>query len=353
MAKQQSRAQFLRRNPGAKAWAALQHATEQALTQAPGAIKLKRDQHAGKRVIIIGAGVSGLTAAYELLHQQGGMSVTVLEARDRTGGRCLSLRTGDTLTEDKDSELFDSEPGQTQVVRFKRPLGDAEPYLNAGPGRIPSGHKHLLCYLRRFGVDLEVYMMNSGANLVQMKGGPEGDEPQAYRRIDHNVRGWVAQMVHDNASSLVGGDSKRKIATDPKARRKHQRKVRRLRDLMISFGELDAKGRYSPSPGDDGFENARSRAGFEVLPGVDAGRTSPPLSFDSFTASATKSLLKRRPNPPPTRVICTTIFMRSTPVMRFAIREAPEGDCIGAMIRTRSASTCTQAFCGSNGQCET
>ena len=281
MAKQQSRAQFLRRNPRARAWAALQRATKQTHEMAPGAIKLKRGQHEGKRVLIIGAGVSGLTAAYELLNQEGGMSVTVLEARDRTGGRCMSLRTGDTLTEDQDSELFGSEPGQTQVVRFKRPPGDAEPYLNAGPGRIPSGHKHLLGYLQRFGVDLEVYVMNSGANLVQMKGGPDGDGPQAYRRIEHNVRGWVAQMVHDNAQSLLGGGTRKKAVGNPETRRK----IRRLKDLMISFGELDGKGRYSPTAGDDGFENARSRAGFEVLPGVDAGQTAPPISFDTLLES--------------------------------------------------------------------
>ena len=276
MASRQSRAQFLRKHPRARAWAALRKATAQAQKMAPGAIKLRPGQHPGKRVLIVGAGVSGLTAAYELLHQQSGMEVTILEARDRTGGRCLSLRTGDTLTEDADNKLFGSQPGETQVVRFQRPLGDAEPYLNAGPGRIPSGHKHLLCYLQRFGVDLEVYVMNSGANLVQMEGGPEGDEPQAYRRIDHNLRGWLAQMVHDNACELVPGEE----GSADKAR-----KVALLQDLMVDFGELDPDGQYSPTAGDDGFENARSRAGFEVLPGVDAGKTAPPLSLDSLLES--------------------------------------------------------------------
>jgi monoamine oxidase len=272
MPNNQSRAKFLRQHPRARGHAALARATLLQASITPGAIKLKSQQFAGKRAIIVGSGVAGLTAAYELLAQHSGMKVTLLEARDRTGGRCLSLRTGDTLTEDADSELFDSKPGKTQVVRFARPLGDAEPYLNAGPGRIPSAHKRLLSYLQRFGVDLEVYVMNSGSNLVQMEGGPFKSQPIAYRKLEHDTRGWLAQLVYENADKLLEGPDK-------------QTRVEQLRDLMVSFGELTADGKFDPTAGDDGLENARSRAGYDVLPGVDAGKIAAPIDFDTLLES--------------------------------------------------------------------
>jgi monoamine oxidase len=45
---------------------------------------------AAKTVIVVGAGPAGLTCAYELT--RAGHHVTVLEARDRPGGRVRTLR---------------------------------------------------------------------------------------------------------------------------------------------------------------------------------------------------------------------------------------------------------------------
>jgi monoamine oxidase len=48
-------------------------------------------------VVILGAGIAGLVAAYEL--RKAGYRVTVLEARARPGGRSWTIRGGDTIEE--------------------------------------------------------------------------------------------------------------------------------------------------------------------------------------------------------------------------------------------------------------
>ena len=120
----QSRADFFKKNPEAKAWSELDYAVNQQKKVAPGPIKLKKNCFENKTAIIIGSGISGLTTAYELLANETGMKVTILEAQNRTGGRCLTLRTGDTLVQDKDRELTNSKPGSTQVVRFEKKKQD-------------------------------------------------------------------------------------------------------------------------------------------------------------------------------------------------------------------------------------
>ena len=54
---------------------------------------LPREHGRGRKVIVLGAGIAGLVAAYEL--EQAGFAVTVLEARDRIGGRAWTIRDGD------------------------------------------------------------------------------------------------------------------------------------------------------------------------------------------------------------------------------------------------------------------
>jgi monoamine oxidase len=62
-----------------------------------------------KKTIVVGAGLAGLSAAYELV--QSGHQVTVLDARDRPGGRVLTLR--DTFADGQYAEAGAETFGET------------------------------------------------------------------------------------------------------------------------------------------------------------------------------------------------------------------------------------------------
>ena len=270
----ESRREYLTHHRSARAWAALDRATNDQMHVTYDPCVIPKNALNGKHVVIVGSGVGGLTTAYELLVHNSDVKVTILEARDRTGGRCLTLRTGDTLTEDENSDLY-STPGETQVVRFEHPVGDNEPYLNAGPGRIPSSHKRLLNYLRTFGVAVEIYVMASDSNMAQMKDGPEGNKAVVNRQLTHNTRGWIAQMVYQNAEQLLGKPAKDK-------------RVEQLRSLMVTFGDLTKDGRYvvgTAKPGQDDTEDVSDRAGFSELPGVRPGEIAQAIDLDRLLES--------------------------------------------------------------------
>src|SRR3979411_1767265 len=61
-----------------------------------GPIKLDGDPK-GASVLILGAGLAGMTAALEL--RKAGYNVRILEFNDRPGGRNWTLRGGDSFTE--------------------------------------------------------------------------------------------------------------------------------------------------------------------------------------------------------------------------------------------------------------
>src|SRR5580658_10403358 len=70
-------------------------------------VTLEKGEAHGTKVVILGAGVAGLSAAFEL--GKAGYDCTVLEARDRVGGRNWSIRRGTTL---------DMTDGSRQVCAF-------------------------------------------------------------------------------------------------------------------------------------------------------------------------------------------------------------------------------------------
>ena len=134
----------------------------------------------GKRIIILGAGLAGMAAAYEL--NKLGYDCTILEARERTGGRCWSIRNGSSHTE----------LGQpTITAKFDEGL-----YFNAGPSRIPHNHELTLHYCRELGVDIQVYNnVNESTYFFAEGKGKLANQKIRSREIHNDIRGYMAEML--------------------------------------------------------------------------------------------------------------------------------------------------------------
>jgi monoamine oxidase len=178
---------------------------------------------AGQNVVILGAGIAGLSAAYWL--RAAGYNCLVLEAQARAGGRSLTARQGTKVT-----EILDNRP-VTQTCEFDRGL-----YLNLGPGRIPYHHRRVLDFCQKLKVPLEVYVMETTANVLY--GGPDAfaGEAMVNRRIANDTRGYIAELLHKAVSD---GDLDAELPT-PEVREL-------LKSLLTTFGDLRSTGKYTGS----------------------------------------------------------------------------------------------------------
>src|SRR3984885_1979996 len=132
----------------------------------------------GASVLVLGAGIAGLVAAYEL--RNAGYKVEVLEYNARAGGRNWTLRGGDKYTE---------LGGAAQECRFEPGL-----YINPGPWRLPYHHRGMLSYCKRLGVALEPFVqINNNAYLHNSKA--FGGKPQRLRTVKADYNGHIAELL--------------------------------------------------------------------------------------------------------------------------------------------------------------
>ncbi|MGB7923839.1 MAG: flavin monoamine oxidase family protein [Pyrinomonadaceae bacterium] len=132
-----NRRDFLKRSALATVAAATAATSLDAL--AVGRESLRR-KGAAKRVVIIGAGLAGMAAAYELA--QAGHDVTILEARTRAGGRVRTLR---------------------------EPFSDGL-YAEAGASYIPDHHDWTMKYVKLFELPLLEIEPRNLASLYYVRG---------------------------------------------------------------------------------------------------------------------------------------------------------------------------------------
>jgi monoamine oxidase len=170
------------------------------------------------KVLILGAGTSGLVVAYEL--GKLGYDYHVLEARSRVGGIVWSVRRGDSHTE------ID---GERQVCGWDDGL-----YVNAGAWRIPYSHTGVLGYCRELGVPMEVFLNDSDANYFYYEGAD--GRRLANRRV--RMREVKADLAGHVNELLVKAIDQRQL--DSPLTPDDQK---RLTDFLVRQGYLDASTR--------------------------------------------------------------------------------------------------------------
>ena len=130
-------------------------------------------------IAVLGAGISGLTVAYEL--KKAGFPLFVIEARDRPGGRNHTIRSG-SLVQEYDSQQscsFDNED---------------ELYFNAGPARISQHHSNLLSYCSELGVPLQAFVNDNRGAYIHSSAA-FGGQPVRAREVITALRGNIAELL--------------------------------------------------------------------------------------------------------------------------------------------------------------
>jgi monoamine oxidase len=161
-----------------------------------------------KKVLVLGAGMAGLVAAYELT--QLGHDVTVLEARTRPGGRVHTLR---------------------------EPFADGL-YAEEGAARIPDNHELTLKYVKQFELPLEPFYP-SRLNIVRFDhgkreevpvdgftqamaenyGGDLGERPERWQKIKGGTDLLPRAFAQRLESKIIYGAPVVKLEQDAKAAR--------------------------------------------------------------------------------------------------------------------------------------
>jgi len=198
----------------------------------------------GTRVIVLGAGVSGMTVGYEL--GKLGYNVRILEARDRVGGVNWTLRRGATHTETGPG-------GETQTCTFDEGL-----YHNGGPWRLAHWHTGVLGYCKELGVPVELFNNENESSYFYYEGdniGPLANKRVRLREIKADMIGYTCELMAKaiNADTLdmpLTAEDKEKFVT-----------------FLVSEGYLDSadhayKKHTARGPGDPHDFRALLQSGF-------------------------------------------------------------------------------------------
>ena len=211
---------------------------------------LRRGSGKGRSVAILGAGIAGMTAAWEL--SKAGYRCTVLEATGRAGGRNQTARAGDAI----------GETDSRQRVAFGE---GGHLYANLGPARIPHHHRAILGYCKEFGVPLEVFTNDNRAALLHNLE-RFGGQPVTARRAMADIRGYIAELLAKAVGANALDDA---LTAEDKER---------VLDMLARYGDLNEDRLYKGTKR-GGYRGERVNAGLK------AGAFDDPLDFGELLES--------------------------------------------------------------------
>lgn len=182
----------------------------------------------GTTVVILGAGVAGMCAAYEL--GKHGYYCRILEARARPGGRVWTIRAGTTETEIG---------GAPQTSTFSNGL-----YWNPGPARV--SHNHVtMDYYRELKIAIQPFI-NDNLNAFYYNSTIDGGLRVRSRQARFDMLGYTAELL---AKALSQDALDAEMTKDDK-------------DALLTY--LRASGNLDPNM----IYKGSGSAGYSVQPGA-------------------------------------------------------------------------------------
>ena len=169
----------------------------------------------GGRVVILGAGLSGMTAAYEL--GKVGFDCRVLEARARPGGRVFTVRRGTRSEEDGPAQTSTFDDGQ---------------YFNAGPMRISHHHHATLAYCRELQVATEVFVPDCESAYLALTRGALAGRRVRLREARADFDGYISELLSKSLAQAPLDQAMTKEDRD------------RVLSYLRSLGALTENGAY-------------------------------------------------------------------------------------------------------------